>query len=170
MRRQVGYEEDLLIVHTRSWEPRYGVDIALEGFWQALQIEPQFTALYVGGGSQEESDKELCYQTKDYQTGFIFAVIKQNEALAGYYQAADVYLSASHIDGSSVALMEAMACGCPALVSDIPANLEWIEDGEQGWVFRDGDAKHLPEKLFILPVTEKKSVAMRKKCARKSGS
>ena len=70
--------------------------------------------------------------------------------MAGYYQAADVYLSASHIDGSSVALMEAMACGCPALVSDIPANLEWIKDGDQGWVFRDGDAQHLAEKIIYI--------------------
>ncbi|MCJ7518124.1 MAG: glycosyltransferase, partial [Anaerolineaceae bacterium] len=53
-----------------------------------------------------------------------------------------------HIDGSSVALMESMACGCPALVSDIPANLEWINDGIEGWVFKDNDSDNLAKKII----------------------
>ena len=146
MRRQVGYEEDLLIVHTRSWEPRYGVDIAIEGFYQALQSAPNLQLFLLGGGSQENQIRSFIAD-KGISDRVHFCGYKENEALAGYYQAADVYLSASHIDGSSVALMEAMACGCPALVSDIPANLEWIKDGVQGWVFRDGDAQHLAEKI-----------------------
>lgn len=147
MRRQVSYEEDLLIVHTRSWEPRYGVDIALEGFWRALQMAPNLRLFMLGGGSQENQVKHFI-SDKGLSDRIHLCGYKENEALAGYYQAADVYLSASHIDGSSVALMEAMACGCPALVSDIPANLEWIKDGEQGWVFRDSDAHHLAEKII----------------------
>jgi glycosyltransferase involved in cell wall biosynthesis len=43
------------------------------------------------------------------------------------------------VDGSSVSLMEALACGLPALVSDIPANREWVTDGVNGWLFPDGD-------------------------------
>ena len=147
MRRQVGYEEDLLIVHTRSWEPRYGVDVTLSGFWQAYQVEPRLRMFMLGGGSQEAMVKGFV-QEKGLQDRILFSGYKQNEALAGYYQAADVYLSASHIDGSSVALMEAMACGCPPLVSDIPANLEWVIDGENGWVFRDGYAGELAQKLI----------------------
>ncbi len=37
--------------------------------------------------------------------------------------------------------MESLACGTPAIVSDIPGNLEWVTDGEQGWVFPDGDVE-----------------------------
>lgn len=147
MRRQVGYEEDLLIVHTRSWEPRYGVDVALSGFWQAVQVEPHLRMFMLGGGSQEAMVKGFV-EEKGLQDRILFSGYKQNDALAGYYQAADVYLSASHIDGSSVALMESMACACPALVSDIPANLEWVEDGKQGWIFRDGQAGDLAQKFI----------------------
>jgi glycosyltransferase involved in cell wall biosynthesis len=147
MRRQVGYEQDLLIVHTRSWEPRYGVDVALEGFWQAFQVESNLRMFMLGGGSQEDLVRGFVKE-KGLEDQIFFSGYKQNEALAGYYQAADVYLSASHIDGSSVALMEAMACGCPPLVSNIPANLEWVTDGEQGWVFRDGYAGDLAQKLI----------------------
>lgn len=147
MRRQVGFEEDLLIVHTRSWEPRYGVDVALEGFWQAYQAAPNIRMFVLGGGSQENLVKGFVKE-KGLEDRIIFCGYQQNEALAGYYQAADIYLSASHIDGSSVALMEAMACACPPLISDIPANLEWVADRVQGWVFHDGYAGELAQKLI----------------------
>lgn len=147
MRCKFGFEDDLLIIHTRSWEPRYGVDIALEGFWQAFKTVPNLRLFMLGGGSLENQVKQFIKE-KDLTNRVHFCGYQENEALAGYYQAADVYLSASHIDGSSVALMESMACGCPALVSDIPANLEWIQDGEQGWIFGDGDSQNLAEKII----------------------
>jgi glycosyltransferase involved in cell wall biosynthesis len=146
-RHQIGYEDDLLIVHTRSWEPRYRVNIALEGFWRALQVEPDLRLLMLGGGSQENQIKKYV-EEQGLSDRVIFQGYKQNEELSKYYKAADVYLSASHIDGSSVALMEAMACGCPALISDIPANLEWVSDGKQGWIFKDNDPKDLAGKII----------------------
>jgi glycosyltransferase involved in cell wall biosynthesis len=44
--------------------------------------------------------------------------------------------------------MEALASGTPALVSNIPANCEWITDNLNGWLFRDGDAEHLAERIL----------------------
>jgi glycosyltransferase involved in cell wall biosynthesis len=54
-----------------------------------------------------------------------------------------VYVSASHCDGSSVSLLEAMACGLPAFVSDIPGNREWVEDGVAGRWFDPNDVAAL---------------------------
>ena len=61
---------------------------------------------------------------------------------------ADLYISPSHVDGSSVSLMEALACGLPCLVSDIPANQEWVREGENGWLFPDGDDERLAGKIL----------------------
>ncbi len=148
-RTEIGFEEDLLIVHTRSWEPRYGVNVMLQGFWLAYQEEPHLRLLMMGGGSQEEMVKGFVRE-KGLDERVLFRGYQQNEKLAQYYRAADVYLSASHVDGSSVALMEAMACACPALVSDIPSNLEWIHHGEEGWVFKDGDAHSLADRILAI--------------------
>jgi glycosyltransferase involved in cell wall biosynthesis len=63
---------------------------------------------------------------------------------------ADLYISPSHVDGSSVSLMEALACGLPALVSDIPANQEWVSEGVNGWLFPDGNADILAEKILAV--------------------
>jgi len=70
------------------------------------------------------------------------------EELPRVYRSADVYVSASHVDGSSVSLLEALACGKPALVSDIPSNCEWVSPGEQGWLFQDGNANELADRMM----------------------
>ncbi|MCD6576493.1 MAG: glycosyltransferase family 4 protein [Anaerolineaceae bacterium] len=146
-RKKLGFENDFLIIHTRSWEPRYGVDVALRGFQIAAVSTPNLHMIMLGGGSQEKQVKDFI-NAHGLSDQIHFYGYQKNERLAEYYQAADAYLSASHIDGSSVALMESMACGCPALVSDIPSNLEWISDGVEGWVFRDGDAEDLAKKIL----------------------
>ncbi len=167
MRRQVGYEEDLLIIHTRSWEPRYGVDIALKGFYLAYQQCKNLRMFMLGGGSQEMFVKGFVRE-KGLEDRVLFCGYKKNQSLADYYRAGDIYLSASHIDGSSVALLEAMACGCPALVSDIPSNLEWVEDDQQGWVFPDGNAEGLAEKIIQIAGSPDKIATHRKQARKKA--
>lgn len=54
-------------------------------------------------------------------------------------QSATFYLSASRSDGASMSLLEAMACGLFPIVSDIPANREWITDRKNGLLFPPGD-------------------------------
>ena len=43
--------------------------------------------------------------------------------------------------------MEALACGRPALVSDIPSNREWVKPGKTGWLFKDGNAQSLADAM-----------------------
>jgi glycosyltransferase involved in cell wall biosynthesis len=44
-----------------------------------------------------------------------------HDELPAWYSAADIFLSASHREGSGYALLEAMACGAVPVVTDIPA-------------------------------------------------
>jgi len=69
--------------------------------------------------------------------------------LPRWYGMTDLYISPSHVDGSSVTLMEALASGLPCLVSDIPGNREWIEEGVNGWTFRDGNVDDLAAKILF---------------------
>ncbi len=62
----------------------------------------------------------------------------------------DVYVSASLSDGASVSLMEAMACGAFPLVSDIPANREWLVDGRNALLFAPGDREGLAQLILSL--------------------
>ncbi|MFP3853961.1 MAG: glycosyltransferase family 4 protein [Anaerolineales bacterium] len=133
--------DEIVLLSTRSWEPLYGVLELAEAFIQVARDEPRLRLLMLGGGSLGSELVE-----RFHLGGVADQVVMPGqirfEELPDYYRAADLYVSASHSDGSSISLLEAMACGLPALVSDIPANREWVQEGENGWLFsvRDSDA------------------------------
>ncbi|MAG93267.1 MAG: glycosyl transferase [Planctomycetaceae bacterium] len=52
----------------------------------------------------------------------------------------DVFWLASDFEGQSNSLMEAMAAGVPAVVSDIAPNRELVVDGETGFLAKPGDS------------------------------
>lgn len=47
----------------------------------------------------------------------------------------------SRLEGAPLALVEAMLCGRPAVVTDVGGNTEWLEDGETGFVAAAPTAK-----------------------------
>lgn len=135
------------VLSLRSWEPVYGMDVMLRGFAYAAERAQNLHLMLLGGGSLAKMVHEIIQQQGLEDRVTLGGSVSQ-ENLPGMYRSADLYASASHSDGSSVSLMEALACGCPALVSDIPGNREWINNGEQGWRFPDGDCKALGEGIL----------------------
>ena len=67
--------------------------------------------------------------------------------LPGLLAAADVYVSASLWDGTSPALLEAMAAGVYPVVSDCPANREWLSGEGDGVFFPPDDVDALAAAL-----------------------
>lgn len=131
----------------RAWESRYGVDVLARAFVKVAQERDDVNLLLLGGGSQGHLLRQI-FEGGGVLDRVAFAGQISQTVLPEWYRRADLYISPSHVDGSSVSLMEALACGLPCLVSDIPANKEWVVEGENGWLFRDGDANHLAEKIL----------------------
>ena len=131
----------------RSWEPRYGVDVLARAFLKVAQRNENVHLILLSGGSQGKVIRGILHNGSVLDRVTFGGQISQ-EDLPNLYQDADIYISPSHVDGSSVSLMEALACGLPCLVSDIPANKEWISEGLNGWLFRDGDENDLAEKIL----------------------
>ncbi|OQY84988.1 MAG: hypothetical protein B6D40_04475 [Anaerolineae bacterium UTCFX3] len=131
----------------RSWEPRYGVDILARAFVKVAQQNPDVDLMLLNGGSQAQTLRGILQRGNVLDRVTMPGTISQKE-LPRFYNMTDLYVSPSHVDGSSVSLMEALACGLPCLVSDIPANKEWVADGVNGWLFPDGDADALAAKIL----------------------
>ena len=62
-------------------------------------------------------------------------------------RSASVYVSMSLSDGTSISLLEAMACGAFPVVSDIPANREWVTDGINGYLVSPNSPEHLANRI-----------------------
>jgi glycosyltransferase involved in cell wall biosynthesis len=63
-------------------------------------------------------------------------------------RAADFFVSGSHRESTGYALIEALACGLPPLVTDIPSFRALTGDGAVGQLWRAGDAPSLCSALL----------------------
>lgn len=57
---------------------------------------------------------------------------------ARWYAQAQWFISLPQSDSVSVSVIEAMAHGCVPLLSDLPANRELVEHGQNGWIVQPG--------------------------------
>jgi L-malate glycosyltransferase len=130
----------------RTWEEIYGVDVLAKAFVRVAAQNPDVDLILLGGGSQGAKIRQILMNGGVLERVHFGGHVSHAD-LPRWYHMADLYISPSHVDGSSVSLMEALASGLPCLVSDIPGNREWIEDGVNGWLFQDGDVEDLAAKI-----------------------
>lgn len=74
-------------------------------------------------------------------------------------RAADIFVLGSHHEGSGCALIEAMACGLPPVVTDIPSFRALTGSGAVGMLWPCGEAERLL--ACLLRIAEYRSSAMR---------
>ncbi len=132
---------------SRTWELIYGVDVLARAFVKVANVNPDVNLILLGGGSQGAKIRQILMNGGVMERVHFGGHVAQAD-LPRWYHMADIYISPSHVDGSSVTLMEALASGLPCLVSDIAGNKEWIEDGVNGWLFHDGDVEDLARKIL----------------------
>lgn len=67
--------------------------------------------------------------------------ISDRHKVASYYQAADVYVHASHADTFPTSILEAMACGVPVVATAVGGIPEQVDDGITGILVAPGDSQ-----------------------------
>jgi glycosyltransferase involved in cell wall biosynthesis len=147
LREILGWRDEFVLISARTWERVYGVGLVAEAFAIALRRQPALRLMLLGSGSDRGRIQRMLNASGAIRRVHMAGPVRHDD-LPEYFRCADVYVSASRSDGSSITLLEAMASGLPAIVSDIPSNREWIEDGVHGWRFRDGDPRSLADTIL----------------------
>jgi glycosyltransferase involved in cell wall biosynthesis len=146
LRRDLGWIDNPVVISTRSWEPIYAIDVLLSAFAFSHMRRSELRMLLLGDGSQTPIIRgmisDLGLTDVIYTPGRI-----PYDLLPEYYCLADIYVSSALSDGTSVSLLEAMACGLPVVATSCHGNLEWIEAGRNGWLVAPGDPEALAEAL-----------------------
>lgn len=123
--------------------------IALKGFEKYVVNNPAAKLYMI---YQEEQllprIKGLIAASEALQKAVIFVGKVEHNQLNKWYSAADFYLSASHKEGSGYALLEAMACGCMPVVTDIPSYRKITDDGRLGVLYEKGNSIALLDALL----------------------
>lgn len=125
------------IVSTRNLHPVYDVGCLIESL--PTLLEHLDAHVVICGDGPERSSLELRTSELGLEDRVSLKGHLASEEIAGELRSADLYVSTSRSDSTSVSLLEAMACGLPPVVTDIPANREWITDGENGLLVQPRD-------------------------------
>lgn len=128
-----------LLLSTRMHEPVYDIPVLLRAAVGVLARHPHAHLVVAGDGSLMEKHQRLA--TSLLPAGRWRFVGRLTPAeLAAWLGRAEVYLSASHSDSTSLSLLEAMSAGAIPVVSDIEGNREWVRNGDGARLFPVGDA------------------------------
>jgi len=163
---KVERRKSITLFCSRTWELIYGVDVLAKAFVKVASVTPDVNLILLGGGSQGAHIRRILMNGGVMERVHFGGQVGQRD-LPRWYHMSDIYISPSHVDGTSVTLLEALASGLPCLVSDIPGNKDWIEDGINGWTFRDGDVDDLAEKI-LFAIKNRKSFGRIGELARKT--
>ena len=141
--------DDILFVSSAELTKRKNQAMLISAFAEALPHMPNAYLLLAGKGSELESYQALCRKLglKD-RVRFLGYVTDMPMLL----DAADAFLSSSKIEGLPFAVMEALACGLPAALSDIKGHRELAQTGNTAWLFSDEQQlAELIKKIYLLP-------------------
>ncbi|MBN2171140.1 MAG: glycosyltransferase [Candidatus Krumholzibacteriota bacterium] len=148
-----------VILHDRNLEPVYDVATVLRGAAGFLRVFADWRLRLAGDGAQRASLARLAGELGIAERVDWLGRVPR-ERLVEELGRAGLYVSASLSDSTSVSLLEAMALGAYPVLSDIPANREWIPAPPRARYFPPGRPEDLTRALLeavALPETERQS-------------
>jgi glycosyltransferase involved in cell wall biosynthesis len=119
LREQLGLGPGPVILSPRSLTPVYNPETIVAAFDLVTDALPDAQLVLKHMGTETAASRALARDPRVHLVGHV-----PYERMAWYYQAADVCVSIPSSDSSPRSVWEAMACGCPVVVSDLP----WVRE------------------------------------------
>ena len=144
IKEKYGLEPGEYVLFLARIVPEKGVHYLLEAF-QGVHTNKK---LVIAGGASHTSEyfaeiKKMAEQdSRVIMTGFV-----QGNLLEELYSNCCLYVLPSDVEGMPISLLEAMGYGRSCLVSDIPENVELVQ--EHAVSFEHGNVEDLKEKLML---------------------
>ncbi len=127
--------------------PEKGLDLLQTAFARVRRLLPGVKLLIVGSGPELG---RLQSHVDQLGLGPNCVFLPAVAEVAPMLRAIDIFVSASHSEAFSNALLEAMACGCCVVGSRVGGTPELIGEDERGLLFTKGSSDDLAEKLAAL--------------------
>ena len=135
-----GLDKKNYILYVGRLTPEKGCHHLIEAF---KSLNTNLKLVFVGGSTYADDYVSSLHQYKSDQ--ILFLNFQSGRMLEEIYSNAYVYVLPSSIEGLSIALLEAMSYGNCVLTSDIPENLELVDN--HGFTFKTGDVNSLKKSL-----------------------
>ena len=129
-----------------SLRPEKGLPTLLHAFTLLQPQYPGARLLLVGGGPLEAELQQLA---NDLGIAHNTRFVPTQSNVADWLRQIDIFVLPSLSEALSNALMEAMACGCACVASNVGGNPELLGDG-RGLLFESGDVHQLLQHVQAL--------------------
>ncbi|HXS27017.1 MAG TPA: glycosyltransferase family 4 protein [Steroidobacteraceae bacterium] len=134
-----------LMIYVGRLSRAKGVDLLVRMWPRISARHPDLHLLIAGEGrdSHDDCEAEMREQLRSGLPGHErVRMLGPIDRVHLYLKASDLYILPSHFEGFSIAIIEALASGLPALLTPVGSVPELIRDGENGFIFaaQDGDA------------------------------
>lgn len=140
-------EEFFVITSTRNFEDVYNIPHLLKSIAKVKDKIPGLKLNLIGDGSKRKMIEEIVKDLGLSDCTHFFGKISQPE-IANILKNSHVFVTVSLSDGNNISLNEAMACGPICVATDIPANIQWINDTENGFLVKVNDVEKLSDILL----------------------
>ena len=127
LRSRYGFEEGERVVVS------VGHTIARKGVTEFLELArriPEAQFLWFGWTDPKLIPREIAQAIRNAPDNVRFPGYVGREELREAYQGADVFAFLSHEETEGIVVLEALACGVPTVLRDIPVYGGWLEQGE----------------------------------------
>jgi glycosyltransferase involved in cell wall biosynthesis len=124
-----------------------GWDLMLDAFLQVRREAPAATLHFIGDG-EDRAKLEKRISDADVAGSVFITGFLEPRSVARMLNSAHVFLLGSHWEGWPTALVEALACGLPAVATDVSGVSSLIEPGCNGFIVRDRDVEDFASKII----------------------
>ena len=125
-----------LILFVGQLKYRRGFDIAVKILARVKRKNPSTTLIVVTNNTDKKKELLDLANREGVAQGIILKENVSEEEKFSLYKEADLYLSPTRYEGFGVTFLEAMACGCPIVTSNIPVVREIVEHEKTGLLAR----------------------------------
>jgi len=136
------------VLYVGNVKPHKNVGVLVDAFLSIRDRIPHDLVIVGQKTGMRTSDSELLERAARGAGRVVFTGRITDEALMQYVAQADVLVLPSLYEGFGLPPLEAMACGCPTLVSDIDTLREIY--GDATIYFNPHDRKELAEKMLMV--------------------
>jgi glycosyltransferase involved in cell wall biosynthesis len=154
LRRRLGWSDDHWVVgYVGRLAQIKGIDLLASAFCRVRRTTPNARLLIVGSG--EEDTKIRAILSAEIKDGV--AHIESDvphKSLAEWYGTMDLFVMPSRYENYSNAVIEALACGVPFLVSGVGGNKRLAET-EGGWFFTHNCSDSLAQAMNSIALNRK---------------
>ena len=141
LRAELGFEpDDVVVAAVGRLDPVKNLGLFLRGLARAAKRAPRIKGLIVGAGPEAE-DLHARAEVLGLSDRIVFTGFREDAVRL--VQAADLFALVSFSEGTSMALLEAMAAGLPAVVTRVGGNPDIVADGRTGWIIESNDLEQL---------------------------